>query len=1646
MANKIFFPPGGVKTFSDNLVGFQIVDGGGLTQGNFEFTSAIYEKTNRKFDTGIFSNPYTLENLKIDNIEEVKRIIEKTFKVYPNFDISEITSFSLYGSLQKRMSTSIIKVINFFPAALEVYPRQTSGLYTGNTAYNVVYDRKNDETTFDINTGLIYNPFSIDYSENAARNILTRPITVSPFRDMTNNFESYAVYFRDISTEYKVTDMIPVENMTGGTLTLTVKGDMFSGQSASTFNLVIKLNNETTEKVFLDDFDEVEDFMLNRSVYPKYSAKFTYPDYDSAGKYTLFTKQVTWPLDRYWNLDINSTKFEQYISQVQGIAEKLDEYKTNLISRFLITGSFKEFDTDDQKIEKVLQIYGRSFDEVKKFIDALAYMNSVNYQVGNDIPSQLLTNLAQTLGINSDISPITNEGFLNSVFDPNAKQVFPGQSVSDTPTELNYQYYRNIILNSAHMFRTKGTRQSLEYVMRFIGAPEALLEFNEVIYLADTKINYNDFYEKYCQISGGTTYVETPVFDPTNTFSLMGVTYTGYTTSGVINLITTTLDDYGVDSDGYPQSPATTDDNFYQKGAGWFETSPEHRSNEEADSVNSSFNPANPYLVSSLKPFTYGQEYMDRFRDFPDIAEGYTLTKISDNQKSWAVNDTGNRKDGSNFNGVDYTVSDDRLVINSKNIELYTNMGQGITYDIWDMSVKYGYPIPNSGLTAPYPYPGNIDWTFINPKPKEKTFFEFAQSFYNNFINVRNRQTIFDGKTGGYPTLQSVYWRYLESDQTVGIPSNKFTYQKMIDYTLGLGDHWQRLLEQVVPGTTLWLTGQKMENSIFHRQKFVWRRQRGCTFIPVSCIPCTYNGEPFSYDCIDQTLQCNVTTDPAAILNYALNNVLTNSGFTQSDCDINSIVTNWYIDCRLDSQILVQEQFYTGYGIGGYPSTTDLVNAINTYLVGLYNYGLNFYLAGSTLIVSNSTCYDNFTNSTLYLNIGVDLQINCNQSSTTAPPIPTPTPTPTPTVTPTPTPICVSCDIGFDFYDINPIAKISVGLITASCDPSVTDYVIDWYGPGSGSTSISFTSGYGSDYVGDYLYTHPLTGSSAVPITAGIYTPTLRKIKISGTEYTDLNCFSATTVNVDPLTCYNGGGTTDPDYSHQITFTADVSVTPQPVTTTFSLDPLNPYFAYSFKGEQIYDNLKITFFGSNYTEPIVLEYVSVGANQTETNFNLLLNPKKVKTSNNNISFPKVLCLTGLTVNLGDYLEIEVTPNTSTNNTSWEFFCECLDSFNCDLCIDDTVPPIKLIESSITKIPQGCDRYAYQYQISGCQTSDIYKYLNPTKYFNGFIDGTDYNNSINRSYGTSPLGTAVILSFNPIFTCGIVSYDLYTPNCDTPNTNTITYNKSVVLGEGLITITFDTYSDLEDYKSDWDNIYTSYSGNPTNPLDVDFYRAFNLKIPLATGSTQCGDITGYQDYKIHPSAIVTTGGTGPWTMSITMPTISNSLTWTSCDLNCTNNTNQIVDLLNNSSTGVTNNISFTSNTGSKLIHPFNRASVLNSQTVTLTAQTNTSGVAIPKYVNETISYSGSPLTLVPSLSAQTCDLSSFYPTIYDLSKNLKSYSWNMEYYQIRIVSLSGDFEIWTYDTATYPHQSLTTLFKIYENIGGVPNVIDPTYFI
>ena len=65
---KYFYPPrpgSGAATFSDNIVGLQTVEGGGLTQGNFEFTTSVTEKVNRNFNVGAFSEPLSLSLIHI---------------------------------------------------------------------------------------------------------------------------------------------------------------------------------------------------------------------------------------------------------------------------------------------------------------------------------------------------------------------------------------------------------------------------------------------------------------------------------------------------------------------------------------------------------------------------------------------------------------------------------------------------------------------------------------------------------------------------------------------------------------------------------------------------------------------------------------------------------------------------------------------------------------------------------------------------------------------------------------------------------------------------------------------------------------------------------------------------------------------------------------------------------------------------------------------------------------------------------------------------------------------------------------------------------------------------------------------------------------------------------------------------------------------------------------------------------------------------------------------------------------------------------------------------------------------------------------------------------------------------------------------
>jgi hypothetical protein len=991
---KFTCPPqvaSGQGTFSDNLVGLQLIAGGGFTQANFEFSTSISEKQNRKFEIGSFSDPINLESMNIENLIEVQSILSKNFQVYPNYDLSQVTNFTEYGSLSKRISTSVTRIINFFPAALEV-SKNNAKFVTETTAFNCLYDGLDDETTFDMYISSIRNPFDIDYSVNAARNILLKEIEISPLRDMTATFKNYSLYVN--GKEYPLNYIYPTtENST--TFTIIVAGNPFSGNNISYDYLIIRPNDSQVNKVFQDNFDPVENFLLNRNVSPKYTANFKVPRETDAGNYVFTNELVTFPMSGLWNLDIESQNFEVYIQSLSDFSINLDEYKTNLISRFLTTGALKEFDTPDQKFEKVLQIYGRSFDQTKTFITALGNMTNVNYVVKNDIPSRLLKNLAQTLGWKTNISPISNEQLLQNVFNPTTN-LFPGLSQGQTPEELNYQYYRNLVLNSAYLFKSKGTRKSIESLLRLIGAPEMLVEFNEYVYVADQRINMQDFDQQYLLLTGGTVTLQTPTLQTNNIFSILGNSVTGFTTSTVTIPVTAVREDYPVDLIGCPQMAEVSDNYFFQIGGGWFESTPQHRMPEEVNITQSVFTGNNPDYQTQLLPFNYGEEYLERYRNFPFMNLGYTLRKIADNKKSWIdVQPILRNSFDANMNSY-YVANEECLVINVKNVDIFMNPAQGLVYDVWSMSNIYNFPIPEQGLNYvepspcnvpnPYPKKGGIDWTEIIPRPKQKTFFEFAQTFWHNMINVRNRQFITDGKTGGYPTLSSIYWNYLESQKLIGVKNDNFNYQTMIDYVNGLGNYWVRLIEQMIPATTIWTTGVKLENSIFHRQKFGWRRQTVCKILPPACKPCGITTQVFVYDCPGLYIECGLypwTTNPTVnsfgvLLSNLLQQYYQEEGINPADCITLTIQTQWYVDLRLNGVVIAQDAFFNGSGPTSTPTSVDWVNALSTSMGSLQTLGYDYTIDSDNEIVYvfNNNCTP--TNDDFSINVGVAFNVLCN--------------------------------------------------------------------------------------------------------------------------------------------------------------------------------------------------------------------------------------------------------------------------------------------------------------------------------------------------------------------------------------------------------------------------------------------------------------------------------------------------------------------------------------------------------------------------------------------------------------------------------------------------------------------------------------------
>ena len=229
---------------------------------------------------------------------------------------------------------------------------------------------------------------------------------------------------------------------------------------------------------FFNRINDFECFLLNRESNPKYSIKVETPRETERGV-TFFNETYTWPTDHDYNLDLSSGAFTRYYDNLMKVAEWYDENRVDNLWRNLThdaiknmdrtyTDTSRDEDNDDYRIgttqiHSLINVWGRQFDDLKRYIDNVKTSNAVTYDENNNTPDYFLSDSLGLSGweVRSAIETL----------DPQAKSgiLYSGSNKKWDVNATNLQFFRNLKLNSRALFCRKGTREAIEMLLSLFG-------------------------------------------------------------------------------------------------------------------------------------------------------------------------------------------------------------------------------------------------------------------------------------------------------------------------------------------------------------------------------------------------------------------------------------------------------------------------------------------------------------------------------------------------------------------------------------------------------------------------------------------------------------------------------------------------------------------------------------------------------------------------------------------------------------------------------------------------------------------------------------------------------------------------------------------------------------------------------------------------------------------------------------------------------------------------------------------------------------------------------------------------------------------------------------------------------------------------
>jgi len=574
----------GEGDFAPDLVGFQFTKSASIfTLGNFSLTTNNDPFTGEIFNSGILSDFITLDTLNLTPLQsETLEQNSNTLNVRLRNNKKSFLSYVYFGEAKKFLETEITDIIEKWKGSLFI---EQSNLT--NTVFNYSYDSFTNESYFSFPINVAQNTFNLITEENAFT------LNETEINYLRQNFLSY-----QIQNDYGYFDVIGYTGNSSVDSYIKVKvvGQVWPTLSASSngsFTYHFRPSDFTLSKYFFSTLSDFQLNLLNRYTVPKYTITIQIPTVTDAGYTFLSTNSYTWPTTDGYNIDVNTRDYGEYLELLFNLTNTLDFDTTNIMTRRLVATSILEFDspgdgTDQtgRKMDKLLKIWGREYDEVKRYIDGISFANVVTYDGQDNTPDELIKIMASTLGFDT-IQSFSNNDLVNYLAST-SNVVFSGQSDGYTMAQLDTELWRRLIINAWWLWKSKGARKVIEFFLNLFRIDECLIDLNEFVYLAEQKLDYEEVVDLLNIYYGGEVDGD--------------ILFANDAQDGFIS-----IDNFPIDTEGYPRIIPDRPDYYFQLDGFWYDGGVP--ANTKAD-----INGNNPHFG----PYDYGQKYFNKFRCFID--------------------------------------------------------------------------------------------------------------------------------------------------------------------------------------------------------------------------------------------------------------------------------------------------------------------------------------------------------------------------------------------------------------------------------------------------------------------------------------------------------------------------------------------------------------------------------------------------------------------------------------------------------------------------------------------------------------------------------------------------------------------------------------------------------------------------------------------------------------------------------------------------------------------------------------------------------------------------------------------------------------------------------------------------------------------